>query len=221
MTLQADALQLLNISLPYDSSRLNINNAPLLADSKILPRIYVNQVLLDTSKDDVDKLVESNQLDNLGGAYFGASYSYSLRRLKESNALLFYFDVMEMWTDLTSPHLTIIMDKEEQKVLEVVLLQRPLLSAGDHASAYEIIRASLVPRKDIKKPMKMHMWFHDWDANGKKGTATHMVNSASSSFIDYISSGIWSLFIFILAVMALFVIVCLFIIFGRGLASLP
>ena len=158
MTLQADALQLLNISLPYDSSQLNINNAPLLADSKILPRIYVNQVLLDTSKDDVDKLVESNQLDNLGGAYFGASYSYSLRRLKESNALLFYFDVMEMWTDLTSPHLTIIMDKEEQKVLEVVLLQRPLLSAGDHASAYEIIRASLIPRKDIKKPMKMHMW---------------------------------------------------------------
>ncbi|KAF7674625.1 hypothetical protein GT037_007385 [Alternaria burnsii] len=212
-----DNALLLNISLPYDSAYLSINNAPLLADSKILPRMYVNQVLLDTSKDDVDKLVESNQLDNLGGAYFGASYSYSLRHLKESNALLFYFDVMEMWTDLTSPHLTVIMDKEEQKVLEVVLLQRPLLSAGDHASAYEIIRASLVPRKNIKNPMKMHMWFHDWDANGKKGTATHMVNSASSSFVDYISSGIWSLFIFILAVMALFVIVCLFIIFGCGL----
>ncbi|KAG9194283.1 hypothetical protein G6011_04318 [Alternaria panax] len=211
-----DNALLLNISLPYDSAHLSINNAPLLADSRILPLLYVNQVLLDTSEDDLDKLVASNQLDNLGGAYFGASYSYSLRQLKDSNALVFYFDIMEMWTDLTSPHLTIIMDKEQQKILEIVLLQRPLLSAGDQASVYEIVRASLVQRKDVKKPMKMYMWFHDWDANGKKGTATHMVNSASSSFVDYISSGVWSLFIFVLAVMALFVIVCLFIIFGCG-----
>jgi hypothetical protein len=216
LVLHADVPQLLNVSLPFDSAHLSINNAPLLAGSKILPRIYVNQILLDTSKDDMDKLVASNQLDSLGGAYFGASYSYSLSSVKDSSALMLHFDIMELWTDLTSPPLTIIMDKEEQKILEVVLLQRPLLSAGDPASAYEIIRASLVQRKDVRKPMKMRMWFHDWDANGKKGTATHIVNSASTSFVDYISSGVWSLFVFILAVMALFVVVCLFIIFGCG-----
>jgi hypothetical protein len=219
-SLSADEPQLLNISLPYDSAHLSINNAPLLADSKILPRIYVNQVLLDTSKDDLDKLVASNQLDNLGGAYFGASYSYSLRHVKDFNALVLHFDIMELWTGLTSPPLTVVMDKEEQKILELVLLQRPLLSAGDPASAHEIIRASLIPRaessKGVKKSPKTSMWFHDWDANGKKGTATHIVNSASSSFITYLSSGVWSLFIFILAVMALFVVVCMFCIFGCG-----
>jgi hypothetical protein len=216
----ADKPQLLNVSLPYDSAHLSINNAPLLGDSKILPKVYVNQVLLDTSKDDIEKLVASDQLDSLGGAYFGASYSYSLRHIKDSNALVLHFDIMQLWTDLTSPALTVVMDKEEQKIMELVFLQRPLLSAGDPASAYEIIRASLIPRaesnKGASRTPKTSMWFHDWDANGKKGTATHIVNSASSSFITYLSSGVWSLFIFILAVMALFVLVCMFCIFGCG-----
>lgn len=213
--------QLLNISLPYDSAHLNINNAPLLTDSKILPRIYVNQVLQDVSKDDIEKLVISNQLDDLGGAYFGASYSYSLRRLKSSEARVLHFDIMQLWTDLTTPALTVILDKPEQKMLEIVLLPRPLLSSGDPANSYEIVRASLIPRpaeseKGSKGARKTSMWFHDWDANGKKGTATHIVNSASSSFVDYLSSGVWSLFIFIVAIIALFVVVCLFCIFACG-----
>ena len=186
-----------------------------------MPRIYVNQVLQDVSKDDIEKLVVSNQLDDLGGAYFGASYSYSLRHLKSSEARVLHFDIMQLWTDLTDPPLTVILDKAEQKILEVVLLPRPLLSSADPANAYEIIRANLVPRpaemeKGSKGPGKVSMWFHDWDANGKKGTATHIVNSATSSFVDYLSSGMWALFIFIIAVIALFVVVCLFCIFACG-----
>ena len=60
------------------------------------------------------------------------------------------------------------------------------------------------------------MWFHDWDAHGNKGTARHIVNSASSSFITYLSSGALALFVFVFAVIALFVLVGLFVIFRRG-----
>ncbi|KNG45446.1 hypothetical protein TW65_07696 [Stemphylium lycopersici] len=217
---------LLNISLPYDSAHLSINNAPLLSpDTKVLPRIYVNQVLQETSKDDISSLIQSNQLDSLGGGYFGLSYSYTLRRIQASGgkALVFHFDMMELWTDLTSPPLTVILDKAEQKMVELVLLQRPLLSPGDPASAFEIIRAKLIPRASVaaesgaKRPAKkVVMWFHDWDTHGKKGTATHIVNSASSSFITYLSSGALALFVFVFAVIALFVLVCLFVIFGCG-----
>ncbi|EUC51145.1 hypothetical protein COCMIDRAFT_31701 [Bipolaris oryzae ATCC 44560] len=217
----ANAL-LLNISLPYDSAHLSINNAALLTNNKILPRIYANQVLEDISTDDVATLISSNQLDNLGGSYFGASYSYTLARVKdEPKALLFQFDIMELWTDLTSPPLTVFVDGEKQKIVEVVLMQRPLLSPGDPAGAYEIIKVHLVERppaqtKSTKGPRKVSMWFHDWDTNGKKGTATHIVNSASESFVNYISSGVWALFVFVIAVIALFVLVCLFVIFGCG-----
>lgn len=188
----------------------------------MLPRIYVNQVLEDISKEDISSLILSNQLDNLGGSYFGASYSYTLGRVKDSTkALLFQFDIMELWADLTSPPTTIILDRKEQKILELVLMQRPLLSPGDPAGAYEIIRAHLIARppalaKSAKGPKKVSMWFRDWDANGKKGTATHIVNSASESLAAYISSGVWSLFIFVFAVVALFIVVCLFVIFGCG-----
>ena len=158
----------MNISLPYDSAHLSINNAALLAGTKILPRIYVNQVLQDISKDDLSTLLLSNQLDNVGGGYFGASYSYTLGRVKDApKALLFQFDIMELWTELTSPPTTVVLDRKEQKILELVLMQRPLLSPGDPPGAYEIIRASLVARppalaKSAKGPRKVSMWFLDW-----------------------------------------------------------
>ncbi|EFQ85480.1 hypothetical protein PTT_19598 [Pyrenophora teres f. teres 0-1] len=213
---------LLNLSLPFDSTHLSVNTAPLLTASKILPRIYVNQVLQDVSKDDMSKILVSNQLDELGGAYFGASYQYSLRRVKNSEARVFQFDVMQLWTDLTTPPLTVVLDQPGQKMLEVVLLPRPLLSSGDPANTYEIVRAGLVPRsaepgaKGSKDSGKVSMWFLDWDANGKKGTATHIVNSTSSYFVQYLSSGMWALFVFVVAVIALFVVVCLFCIFACG-----
>ncbi|KAI1516217.1 hypothetical protein Ptr86124_004754 [Pyrenophora tritici-repentis] len=188
----------------------------------ILPRIYVNQVLQDVSKDDINKIIVSNQLDELGGAYFGASYQYSLHRVKDSQARVFQFNVMQLWTDLTTPPLTVVLDQPGQKMLEVVLLPRPLLSSGDPANSYEIVRAGLVPRspesgaKTSKGSGKVSMWFLDWDDNGKKGTATHTVNSASSYFVQFLSSGMWALFIFVVAVIALFVVVCLFCIFACG-----
>ncbi|KAF1849363.1 uncharacterized protein K460DRAFT_365245 [Cucurbitaria berberidis CBS 394.84] len=209
---------LLNISLPYDSAHLSINNAPLLTSSNFLPRIYANQVLLDTSTEDVQSLISTNKLDDLGGAYFGLSYSYSLRRIKDSKALLFHFDIMELWSDLPESPITVILEDSRQKVLEVVLLQRPLLSAGDTGSGMEIIRAELVarPEFDDARKTRKSMWFHDWDAHGKKGTTSHMLNSASDSVTTYISSGIWALLLFSLAVIAFIIVICLFCIFGFG-----
>ncbi|KAF1939711.1 hypothetical protein EJ02DRAFT_513657 [Clathrospora elynae] len=206
---------LLNISLPYDSAHLSINDAPLLTGSKNLPRIYVNQVLLETSKDELSQQITTNQLDNLGGSYFGASYAYSLYRVKNSSALVFHLDIMELWSDLPSPPITVVLDDKQQKMLELVLLERPLLSAGDPGSAYEIPRASLIPRSSSLMPQRK-MWFRDWDKNGKKSTTTHLVNNVATSFISNLSSGVFSLFVFILAVMALFVVVCMFVIFSCG-----
>jgi hypothetical protein len=62
------------------------------------------------------------------------------------------------------------------------------------------------------------MNFHDWDAHGEKGTSAHLVSSASDSFLRLITSGVWSLFVFILAIIGLFVVLCLFCIFWCGSA---
>jgi hypothetical protein len=168
--------------------------------------------------DDISKLIEANQLDELGRGNFGLSYRYSLRRLKDSSALLFRFDVFEAWSELPYPDLTVKLDDAKQKVLEVVLLKRPLMSAGDVSRAYEIVRAELVPRPTLKSRAKVHiMRYHDWDAHGEKGTPSHLVSSTSESFAEYITSGVWSLFFSIMALIALFVILCLFCIFGCGL----
>lgn len=212
--------QLLNISLPFDSTHLSINDAALLSESKILPRIYVNQVLLDTSKDELEKMIATNSLDSLGGAYFGASYAYTLQRIKSSSALLFHLDIMQLWTDLTPSPLTVVLDDPAQKVLELVLLSRPIQSAADASDRYEMVRASLIPRPQVisstKKGSRKTMWFLDWDAHGKKGTPAHALNIASESFETYVTSGVWALVVFILAIMALFILIFLFCIFACG-----
>jgi hypothetical protein len=207
--------KLLNISLPFDSGSLDINTASLLTPSPILPRIYASQILLDTPPSTLAELVESNSLDAPGSGYFGLSYAFSLRRLQGSQALLFRFDVFEAWTDLLDPPETVGLDDEKQKVLELVLLQRPLLSPGDVSGAYEIVRAELVQRpKEGGKVRTMR--FHDWDVHGQKGTPAHLVAKASDASLAWITSGVWSLFLFILAVIGLFVVLCLFCIFGFG-----
>lgn len=124
---------------------------------------------------------------------------------------------MELWSELPETPITVILDDPKQKVLEVVLLPRPLLSAGDDGSGFEIVRAELVLRPATQSKVgRRTMWFHDWDTHGKKGTTSHLVNTASDSFVTYISSGVWALFMFILAIMAFFVILCVFCIFGCG-----
>ncbi|KAJ4376236.1 hypothetical protein N0V83_001519 [Neocucurbitaria cava] len=214
-----DNALLLNISLslPFDVAHLSINNAPLFTPSKIQPRIYANQVFLDTSVDDLHHLIASNnQLDSLGGAYFGLSYAYSLQPIKGiKNALVFHFDILQLWSDLPEPPITVVLDDAKQKMLEVVFLQRPLLSAGDAPNSLEIVRAELVPRPPSqgtttsKSRSRKIMNFHDWDAHGKKGTPSHLLNSASASVTSYLTSGAWALFLFIMAIIALFVLLCL------------
>lgn len=117
------------------------------------------------------------------------------------------------------PVKTISLDDAAQKILELVLLPRPLLSAGDAGSAYEIVRAELMLRPPDTAEERAHrkaMWFRDWDDHGKKGTTQHFVNSASDSFLNYISSGVWALCVFVLGVVGFFVVLCLFCIFAFG-----
>lgn len=60
------------------------------------------------------------------------------------------------------------------------------------------------------------MHFQEWDAHGQKGTPAHLVAKTSDASVAWITSGVWSLFLFILAVIALFVVLCLFLVFGCG-----
>ncbi|KAH7068221.1 hypothetical protein BKA63DRAFT_109689 [Paraphoma chrysanthemicola] len=208
---------LLNISLPFDSAYLSINNGPLLSSSKSTPIIYAPQVLLDTSESDLSRLIETDQLDAPGGASFGLSYVYSLRRLAKSQALLFQFDVLQLWTKLPGSDFTFRLRSDEQKVLEVVLLPRPVLSPGDPGHAFEIVRAELVPRlKTTRAKNVQTMNFDEHDSHGKIGTPSHLLSTTSDSLLEHITSGVWSLFIFILALIGLFVVLCLFCIFGCG-----
>ena len=124
---------------------------------------------------------------------------------------------MQLWSDLTPSPISVPLDDPAQKVLEVLLLPRPLLSAGDASPAFEIVRVELVERpEDEARGARRTMWFLDWDAHGKKGTTAHIINSASDSFVTYVSSGVVSLFVFILAVMAVFVGVVVLVVLGCG-----
>ncbi len=147
------------------------------------------------------------------------SYTYSVLPIKSSRAVLFRFDIMELWSDLPRSPLTIVLDDAKQKILEIVLLQRPIMSPGDPNNAFEIIRAELVlrPENEPRSASKQVMWFQDYDSFGKKGTTLHLVNSASDSLVAYISSGIWSLVIVVVAIVATFVGICLCCFFALGL----
>jgi hypothetical protein len=208
---QTHVPQLLNISLPFDSLSLSINTALLLSPSPLLPRIYATQVLLDTSPSTLADLAASNSLDATSSAALGLSYAYSLHRLASpSSGLVFQFDVREACTGLLSSPTAIKLAHPQQHVLEVVLLRRPLYSAGDAADAYEIVRARLIPRIS-KFGTRLHsMEFRDWDA---KGTSAQYIASTSDSLVQ---SGAWGLFVFGLAVVALFVVVGVFCVFWCG-----
>lgn len=171
-------------------------------------------MLSDTSTSDLAALLDSDSLDESGSASLGLSYSFSLSRLPKSEALLFHFDVFEAWTDVVEPPVTISLRSEGQKVVQVVLLEKPLMSPGDPGPAHEIVRAELVSRSSLSNRNLRTMKFHDWDEHGQKGTPAHLVSSASDASMNYITSGVWSLFLFIMAVIGLFVVLCLFCIFG-------
>jgi hypothetical protein len=199
---------------------LSINNAPLLSSSKILPRIYASQVLSDFTQDELSKAVISDTLDT-AGASFGLSYGYSLRHVTNSSALVFRLNVFEAYffppthvPSLQTP-MTIKLDDPKQRVVELILLPRPLQSAGDSGPAWEIVTVRLADRdmKGSKRRMKT-MEFLAWDEFGRKGSPSHLLSTTSNSFVSYISSGLWGVSMFILGVLVLFVVVCVVCVFG-------
>jgi YD repeat-containing protein len=132
--------------------------------------------------------------------------------------LVFQFDIIEIWSDLPPTPLLHKLDDADQKMLELVLLEKPVYSALE-PPAFEIIKADLVLRS--RNPVastnpQQTMHFLDWDDHGRKGTTAHALTSFGVWLIDYLDSGIWAMFMFILAIIALFVLVCVLCVFGWG-----
>ncbi|KAF2015022.1 hypothetical protein BU24DRAFT_226875 [Aaosphaeria arxii CBS 175.79] len=217
---------LLNISLPYDSAFLSINNQPIYSNPTYkLPIIYANQVLSDISTEDLNNLIATNQLEAShesnfgGGGYFGLSYRASVRHISKSAAVLYQFDVEELSNGLTEKDTQFKLSDRNQKMLEIILLQRPVYAATEPPT-FEIIKAALVPRSNnpvASKDLQKTMVFKDWDSFGKKGTTAHLLTSWGDSFMHWMDSGVWALFIFVFAVVGLFCVVCLLCVFGCDL----
>ncbi|ORY09973.1 hypothetical protein BCR34DRAFT_567570 [Clohesyomyces aquaticus] len=216
---QDDNSLLLNISLPYDSLAFTLNNRQIYPTYAKLPQVYANQVVQDLSDDALAEIVSTGQLEashetNLGGGYFGLSYSQSAHHVQDFSAILFQFDVIEIWSDLPPKALQYKLEHKDQKMLELLVLQKPVMSALEPVS-FEIIKASLVPRNHLKPSSNVQtMHFLEWDSFGQKGTVTHYFSSWGTAILDWLDSGLWALFTFVFGVMALFVIVCLVCIFG-------
>ncbi|KAF1951263.1 hypothetical protein CC80DRAFT_454664, partial [Byssothecium circinans] len=219
---------LLNISLPYDSAHITINNAPLYSGRHNLPLIHANQVLSDLSSSALAEIIASGQLEassqltTSGGGNFGLSYRQTLQEVKTTQGThgprvkVFRFDVFELYSDLTRPPTKYPMDRKEQKILEVLLIEKPLLSALDPTPTYEILSAKLIPRPHAKPAGQETMHYLSWDAYGRKGTAAHLLSYIAVSFVDWIASGFWALFLFIMGAIVVFVLMCLLCIFGWG-----
>jgi len=212
--------QLLNISLPYDSAYLTINNALISPIQRTLPQIYANQVLLDIPVADLSSVISSDQLEgsHSAGGFFGLSYRHSLRFLKDTPAFLFQFDILEIWSDLPETPILHKVNSADQKMLEVILIEKPLISALS-SSGFEILKAELVPRS--RHPVaptspQQTMYFLDWDSNGRKGTAAHALTAFGFWFLDFLDQGLWAMFTFIAGVIALFIVACVFCTFGWG-----
>ncbi|KAF2652779.1 hypothetical protein K491DRAFT_604169 [Lophiostoma macrostomum CBS 122681] len=227
-----DNALLLNISIPYTTPSISINTIPIYPHLSTLHTIHAIQVVQDISPDSLNTLIATNQLEvshepASGGAgagasaVFGLSYRSTLRQITGSAALLFHFDVFALHSEILDPPLAFKMESREQKVVEVVLLQRPILSAFEYPG-FEIVRAELVPRSEItstsnaksKEQGLVTMHYSDWDHHGRKGTLAHRISSYGQALEDFLDTGVWALFAFLGAVIALFVGVCLLCIFG-------
>lgn len=205
-----DNVLLLNISLPLDAAHLSINNGALLTGSSTLPRLYASQVLQDFSAADLHTRIDNNDLDTAGPS-LGLSYGTSLSRITNSSALVYRFNIFSAhFTPAGHLPTTIPLSSSRQKVLELVLLPRPLHSAGDPGTSWEIVRIGLSARakKGSKRPMTM-MMFEDWDEFGRKGSPAHALLSSSSGVVRFAASGFWSLSVAILGFMTAFVVLVL------------
>jgi hypothetical protein len=133
----------------------------------------------------------------------------------DSPALVFRFNVIDLWTDATPSPLTVKLDKTAQRVVQVVLLRRPIMGAGDPSPLYEIAHAEIVPRDGSKRsPRTMH--WGEWDHHGRKGTPEHLLTKTVEGVGEWVGSTVLGLCVFVVAVMGLFVVLSLFCIFGWG-----
>ncbi|KAF2122927.1 hypothetical protein BDV96DRAFT_10919 [Lophiotrema nucula] len=221
-----DNVLLFNISLSYSTPILQINSQQVYPKPPSTPRIHANQVLNDISVDRLSSMVDSGQLETPHGGFFGISYHSSQHSVKDSpNSLMFQFHVFEAWSGFTSPATSVEMDdledpalSQEQEMLELVLIQKPLLSPLEKGSSYEIARIGLVEKPELGGWQTSVKYIPSSDFGKPSAPSSSTAHAASASmgegFIDWISSGVFALFIFILAIIAVFVIVCLFCIFG-------
>lgn len=186
----------------------------MLSGSSVLPRIYASQVLQDYSEEDVRAKVETNELDTAGPS-FGLSYGTSLHHIANSTALVFRFNIFSLHSTLPNPTARISLSNSYQKVLELILLPRPLHSAGDSGPGWEIVDIGLSKReeKGSKRRMEM-MMFEDWDEFGRKGSPAHLVSSSSSGIVRYAASGFWRLSVTILGFMVAFIVVVLGVVYA-------
>lgn len=206
---------LLNISLPLDASHLSINNGALLTGSSTLPRLYASQVLQGFSTSDLRLRIDNNDLDTSGPS-LGLSYGTSLSHIINSTALVYRFNIFSVHFTLPNQTPTTIpLSSSRQKVLELVLLPRPLHSVGDSGPGWEIVRIGLSERakKGSKRRMRM-MMFNDWDEFGHKGSPLHLLSSSLEGVVKYAASGFWSLSITILGVMVAFVVCVLAVVYA-------
>jgi hypothetical protein len=190
-----------------------------LSGRRNLPRVYANQVFQDISTEELNTLIASNELESShGSGFFGISYRHSLRAIKDSPALVLQFDILEIWSDLPETPLLHKLENANQKLLELVLLKKPVYSALEPPT-FEIIKAELVLRSQnpvAPTTLQQTMHFLEWDAHGRKGTTAHALTSFGIWLIDYLDSGVWAMFMFILAIILLFVVVCVLCVFGWG-----
>ncbi|KAF2865507.1 hypothetical protein BDV95DRAFT_623790 [Massariosphaeria phaeospora] len=227
---------LFNITLPYaNPTTIYINSAPIPLTtsphslSHSLPTIHAPQTLSDLSPADLSTLLSSTphlfettaSHETSSAPSFGLSYRLSLRRIHPwPTALLFHLDITDLHSALLSPPLSHPATDAAQQMLELVLLQRPVRSALDPSTPFEIISARLAPRPRPRNPtssaFQHTMRFLDWDAHGRKGTPAHTVAALTASLLAFIDSGVWALLVFVFAVLALFVLVCVFCVLGCG-----
>lgn len=143
------------------------------------------------------------------------SYRHSLRNVKTGrnlDALLFQLAFVDVYSDLTKPALQYKLDDPAQPMLEVLLIQRPVVSALDPSPAFEILKVSLVKRTDVSAQRTMH--FLSWDDHGELGTLSHYLSYVFTGFVAFLSSGFWPLFGFVMAFIIVFVVVVLLCVFG-------
>ncbi|KAF2181940.1 hypothetical protein K469DRAFT_713000 [Zopfia rhizophila CBS 207.26] len=216
-----DNALLLNITLPYDSSYIELNGQRVWPAYSKLQKIYANQVVQDISDENLQAIISTGQLESShetysGGGYFGLSYSQSLRHIRNASAFIFQLDIIEIWSDLPPTPILHKLENPNQKMLELLLLQKPVMSALEPISS-EIIKAELVSRGHHGKAQNKDqqvMHFLEWDSFGQKGTLTHYLSSWGSAMLNFLDSGIWALLAVIFGILLLFVLVCVICIFG-------